>query len=81
MSLYERLVILASKNLIIVEAISAFARKRLSLMVNNVENKPSICLSRYYPSLYNLGVGCSLCKKIVSPKFASVKFILSRSSK
>ncbi len=43
MSLYERLVILASKNLIIVEAISAFARKRLSLMVNNVENKPSIC--------------------------------------
>lgn len=67
---------LASKNLIIVEAISAFARKRLSLMVNNVENKPSICLSRYCPSLYNLGVGCSLCKKIVSPKFASVKFIL-----
>ena len=43
MSLYERLVILASKNLIIVEAISAFARKKLSLMVNNVENKPSIC--------------------------------------
>lgn len=55
MSLYERLVILASKNLIIVEAISAFARKKLSLMVNNVENKPSICLSRYCPSLYNLG--------------------------
>ncbi|EFW48102.1 hypothetical protein SDB_04576 [Shigella dysenteriae CDC 74-1112] len=41
------MVILASKNLIIVEAISAFARKKLSLMVNNVENKPSICLSRY----------------------------------
>ena len=52
MSLYERLVILASKNLIIVEAISAFARKKLSLMVNNVENKFFIDrLKFFYPCI------------------------------
>lgn len=78
MSLYERLFTPVSNNSIIVETISAFALKELSLMVNNVENKPLICLSTYCSSLCKFVMGFSLCEKIVSNKFASVKFTLSR---
>lgn len=81
MSSNERFTTFASKKSIILEAISAFARKELSLIVNNVENKPLICLSRCCSYLCSLGMGFSLCEKIVLNKFASVKFILSRSSK
>lgn len=42
MSSNERFTTFASKKSIILEAISAFARKELSLIVNNVENKPLI---------------------------------------
>ena len=76
MLLYERLVILVFKNLIIVEVIFVFVCKRLLLMVNNVENKFSICLLRYCLFLYNLGVGCFLCKKIVLFKEGVNKFLI-----